>query len=148
MVLHSLTKSAIFFAVGHVAQVKGTQKMADIGGLTVSHPWLGWGLVIGVVAIAGLPPLGLFMTEFLIVTSTFARQPWLAIPLVLGLLIALGALFLRLNSVAFGPVRGGVAPAEASYVPMYLHLALVLTAGIYLPPPLVEWFRHVAAILG
>jgi hydrogenase-4 component F len=31
---------------------------------------------------------------------------------------------------------------------MYLHLALVLTAGIYLPPPLVEWFRHVAAMLG
>ena len=148
MVLHSLTKSAIFFAVGHVAQVKGTQKMADIGGLTVSHPWLGWGLVIGVVAIAGLPPLGIFMTEFLIVTSTFARQPLLAIPLVLGLLVALGALFLRLNSVAFGPVRGNVAPAQASYVPMYLHLALVLTAGIYLPPPLVEWFRHVAAILG
>jgi hydrogenase-4 component F len=41
-----------------------------------------------------------------------------------------------------------VAPAKASYVPMYLHLALVLTAGIYLPPPLVDWFRHVAAMLG
>jgi len=101
MVLHSLTKSAIFFAVGHITQVKGTQKMADIGGLTVSHPWLGWGLVIGVVAIAGLPPLGIFMSEFLIVTSTFSRQPLLAIPLVLGLLVALGALVLRLNSVAF-----------------------------------------------
>ena len=148
MVLHSLTKSAIFFGVGHVAQVKGTQQIADIRGLTESHPWLGWSLVIGVVAIAGLPPFGIFMSEFLIVTSTFARQPLLAIPLVLGLLVALGALFLRLNSVAFGPVRGNVAPAEASYVPMYIHLALVLTAGIYLPPPLVEWFRHVAAMLG
>jgi hydrogenase-4 component F len=88
------------------------------------------------------------MSEFLIVTSTFARQPLLAIPLVLGLLVALGALFLRLNSVAFGPVRGNIAPAQASYAPMYLHLALVLMAGIYLPPPLVEWFRHVAMMLG
>jgi hydrogenase-4 component F len=148
MVLHSLTKSAIFFAVGHVSQVKGTQKIADIGGLTVSHPWLGWGLVIGVVAIAGLPPHGIFMTEFLIVSSTFARAQLLAIPLVVGLLVALGALLLRLNSVAFGPVRGSVAPAQASYLPMYAHLALVLGAGIYLPPPLVEWFRHVAAVLG
>ena len=34
MTMHSLTKSAIFFAVGHVAQVKGTQQIADIGGLT------------------------------------------------------------------------------------------------------------------
>src|SRR5690349_1362082 len=41
MTLHSLTKSAIFFAVGHVAQVKGTQRIADMGGLTVSHPVLG-----------------------------------------------------------------------------------------------------------
>ena len=32
MTMHSLTKSAIFFAVGHVAQVKGTQRIADMGG--------------------------------------------------------------------------------------------------------------------
>ncbi len=59
MVMHSLTKSAIFFAVGHIAQVKGTQKIAEIRGLTESHPALGWGLIAGVAAIAGLPPLGI-----------------------------------------------------------------------------------------
>jgi hypothetical protein len=32
----------------------------------------------------------------------FARQPLLAIPLVIGLLVGLGALFLRLNAIAFG----------------------------------------------
>ena len=52
MTMHSLTKSAIFFAVGHVTQVKGTQRIADIGGLTETHPVLGWGLILGVVAIA------------------------------------------------------------------------------------------------
>ncbi len=148
MTMHSLTKSAIFFSVGHIAQVKGTQKIADMGGLTETHPWLGWGLVLGVAAIAGMPPLGLFMSEFLIVTSTFAREPLLAIPLVAGLLIALGALFLRMNGIAFGEPRGPVAPAKASYVPMFLHLALVLGAGIFLPGPLVAWFRHVANLLG
>ena len=75
MTMHSLTKSAIFFAVGHIAQVKGTQRIADMGGLTETNPVLGWGLVLGVVAIAGLPPLGIFMSEFLVVTSTFARAP-------------------------------------------------------------------------
>src|SRR4030065_161509 len=43
MTMHSLTKSAIFFAVGHIAQVKGTQRIADIRGLSVSHPVLWWG---------------------------------------------------------------------------------------------------------
>jgi hydrogenase-4 component F len=101
-----------------------------------------------VVAIAGLPPLGIFMSEFLVVGSTFAREPLLALPLVLGLLVALGALLLHLNSLAFGEARGATAPAEASYLPMYSHLALVLTGGIYLPPPLVAWFQNVAGLLG
>jgi hydrogenase-4 component F len=148
MVMHSLTKSAIFYAVGNIAQIKGTQKLSQLRGLTETHPGLGWGLVIGVVAIAGLPPLGIFMSEFLVVSSTFARQPLLAILLVFGLLVAFGALLLRLNSVAFGEARGSTQPAQASYVPMYAHLALVFTAGIYLPPPLVVWFQHVANILG
>ncbi|HET7848988.1 MAG TPA: hydrogenase 4 subunit F [Pseudolabrys sp.] len=148
MTMHSLTKSAIFFAVGHIAQVKGTQKIADMGGLTVSNPVLGWGLVLGVVAIAGLPPLGVFMSEFLVVSSIFARQPWLAIALVLGILIALGGLFLRLNTIVFGEPRGPTAKAEASYVPMFAHLALVFVAGFYLPPALVSGFQNVAKLLG
>ncbi len=148
MTMHSLTKSGIFFAVGHVAQVKGSQKLSEIGGLTESHPWLGWSLVLGVVAIAGLPPMGIFMSEFLVVSSTFARSPLLAIPLVFGLLIAFGALLLRLNGLAFGEVRGGTAPVKASYAPLFAHLALVFAAGIYLPPQLVIWFQHVSSLLG
>src|SRR5262245_20328591 len=148
MVMHSLTKSAIFYGVGHIAQVKGTQKIEEIGGLTETHPWLGWALVCGVAAITGLPPLGIFMSEFLVVSSTFAREPLLALPLVFGLLVGLGALLLRLNTLAFGKPRGATGPAEASYAPMYAHLALVLAAGIYLPPPLVAWFQNVAGLLG
>jgi hydrogenase-4 component F len=148
MTMHSLTKSAIFFAVGHIAQVKGTQRIADIRGLTVTHPLLGWGLVMGVVAIAGMPPLGVFTSEFLVVSSTFARQPLLALPLVAGLLIALGALMLRLQGLVFGEPTPDAAPSHASYAPMFAHLALVLIAGVYLPPPLVQWFQHVAGLLG
>ena len=148
MTMHSLTKSAIFFTVGHISQVKGTQKLSEIRGLTESHPLLGWGLVLGVVAIAGLPPLGIFMSEFLIVSSTFAREPLLALPLVFGLLIALGALFLRLTDVAFGKPTGSAAPIKASRLPLIAHLSLVLAAGIYLPGPLVAWFQNVARLLG
>jgi hydrogenase-4 component F len=147
MTLHSLTKSAIFFCVGHIAQVKGTQQMAEIRGLTVSHPVLGWGLVLGVVAIVGLPPMGIFMSEFLIVTSTFAREPVLAVVLGLSILVALGALLARLNGLAFGDPHGSSEPSKASYVPVFAHLALVFAAGIWLPPALVAWFQHVASLL-
>ena len=148
MTMHSLTKSAIFFAVGHIAQVKSTQKIADIGGLTATNPALGWSLMLGVIAIVGLPPLGIFMSEFLVVSSTFARAPWLTVILVLGIIIALGGLFLRIGPVMFGEPKGSTAPAEASYVPMFTHLGLVLMAGIYLPPVLVNSFQNVAKLLG
>jgi hydrogenase-4 component F len=148
MTMHSLTKSAIFFSVGHIAQAKGTQKLAGMGGLTVTHPGLGWGLVMGVAAIAGMPPMGVFMSEFLVVSSTFARQPLLAIPLVFGLLLAFGALVLKLQQVAFGEPKGENHPVSASFAPLVLHLALVLIAGIYLPPAIVVWFQHVARLLG
>jgi hydrogenase-4 component F len=148
MTMHSLTKSAIFFAVGHISQVKGTQQIEDIRGLTETHPILGWGLVIGVAAIAGAPPFGIFMSEFLLVTSTFARSPWLAALLVLGLLVAFGALMLRLHTIAFGEPTGSRAPVKASYLPMFAHLTLVLWAGLYLPPAMVAWFQSVARLLG
>jgi hydrogenase-4 component F len=148
MTMHSLTKSAIFYSVGHISQIKGTQRIADIRGLTETHPVLGWGLALAVFAIAGMPPFGIFMSEFLVVSSTFAREPLLTIPLLVGLLVAFGALLLRLGTVAFGEPQGSTKPAQASYVPLYAHLALVLGAGLYLPPMLVSWFQHVAGLLG
>lgn len=148
MTMHSLTKSAIFFAVGHVTQAKDTQQLSKITGLATTHPLLAWGLALGALAIMGFPPMGVFMSEFLVVSSTFARQPLLAIPLVLGLMIAVGALLLRLQGILFGPAGDPGVPVKGSYVPLFLHLALVLVAGIYLPAPLVRWFEHVARMLG
>jgi hydrogenase-4 component F len=148
MTMHSLTKSAIFFAVGHISQIKGTQRIAEIRGLTGSQPLLGWALVIGVVAIAGLPPFGVFMSEFLVVTSTFARQPLLAIPLVAGLLVGFGALMLRLQGLAFGQGEPGEKASAVALLPLFVHLGMVLIAGIYLPLALVSWFQNVARLLG
>ena len=136
-------------AVGHITQVKGTQRIGDIRGLTASHPALGWGFLIGVVAISGLPPLGIFMSEFLVVTSTMARIPWLALPLVLGLLVSFGALILRLQGMAFGaPSAVPHKRIVASLAPLWAHLSLVLVAGLHLPGPLVVWFQNVARLLG
>jgi hydrogenase-4 component F len=148
MAMHSLTKSGIFFGVGYISQLEGTQRIADIRGLTRSHPLLGWLLVAAVVAIAGLPPFGVFTAEFLLVTSTFARAPWLAIPLVLGIAVAFSALMLRLHGLAFGETPKVHRLSSWRLTPMIVHLLLVTVAGIYLPTPIVEWFRNVATMLG
>ncbi|MDE2030404.1 MAG: hydrogenase 4 subunit F [Alphaproteobacteria bacterium] len=147
MTMHCLTKSGIFFAVGHVSQAKGTQRFAGIKGLSVTHPVLAWGLGLGVLAIAGLPPFGVFTSEFLLVTTTFARAPWLALALVAGLVVAFGALLLRMQDVLFGEPTAHNHKVNASTVPFFAHFALVLTAGLFLPMPLVHWFGQVAALL-
>jgi hydrogenase-4 component F len=148
MTMHSLTKSAIFFAVGHIAQVKGTQRIADIKGLSVTHPVLAVGLATGVVAIAGLPPFGVFTSEFMLVSSSFTRQPGLAVLLVFGLIVAFGALVWRLQDMLFGEPSGPSGAVKASYLPLFVHLALVLAAGVWLPEPVVQWFKVVAKQLG
>jgi hydrogenase-4 component F len=148
MTMHSLTKSGIFFGVGYICQLEGTQKIADIRGLTHSQPLLGWLLVVSVIAIAGLPPFGIFTSEFLLVTSTFARAPWLAILLVAGLMIAFSALMVRLHGMAFGATDKHYSLAAYRLAPMALHLTLVAIAGVYLPAAVVAWFRHVASLLG
>jgi len=148
MTMHSLIKSGIFFSVGHIAQVKGTQRIAAISGISVTHPVLALLFSLGVIAIAGLPPFGMFTSEFMLVSSTFARQPVLTIVLVGGLLIAFGALILRLQDIVFGEPTGEAYPAQASYIPAYVHLTIVLIAGLWLPGPVVQWFRGVAVLLG
>ncbi len=148
MAMHSLTKSGLFFTVGHITGIKRTQKIKDITGLTTSHPLLGWILVAGVAAIAGLPPFGIFTSEFLVLTSCINRNPAAAVILGIGLLISLGALFKRLNGIAFGTPTGNLQKDQMSSLPIVLHFGLVLAAGIFLPGTVVNWLQHVARLLG
>ncbi len=76
MLVHSLTKSAIFVTVGHATHIAGTQSIDKIRGLIRTQPAVGWSLLLGVVAIAGFPPFGVFMSEFLLLTATMQSQPW------------------------------------------------------------------------
>ena len=55
---------------------------------------------------------------------------------------------LRLQGMAFGEPTGGDGARQARrLLPIVAHFGLVLLAGVYLPPPLVAWFQHVAAML-
>jgi hydrogenase-4 component F len=148
MTMHSLTKSAIFFAVGHIAQVSGTQRISDIRGLSVSHPALAFVFALCVVAIAGMPPFGVFTSEFLLLTSAFAARPLLAALAGLGILVAFGALIWRLQGLLFGEPTATGTVSTASLVPIWLHIVIVLIAGIWIPSPVAQWFEQVARLLG
>jgi hydrogenase-4 component F len=148
MTVHSLTKSAIFFAVGHAAQKAGTQVMDDIRGLMVISPTIGWGLMTATLAILGMPPFGVFASEFLILTTAMKEHAWATPILLLALGIAFAAIFMRVQSMVFGETELKRLPHSPALVPVFAHLAIVLTLGIYIPPSLALWYRLAAALIG
>jgi hydrogenase-4 component F len=148
MTMHSLTKSAIFFAVGHAAQKAGTQAMDDIRGLVRVNPTVGWGLMLGTVAILGMPPFGVFASEFLILTTAMAHQPWATPILLLSLGIAFASIFGKVQPMVFGDTTAKRLPHSPALIPVFTHLALVLALGLYMPPYLADWYRMAAKLIG
>ena len=147
MTVHSLTKSAIFVTVGHAAQLAGTQNMERIRGLIKTQPKIGWGLLIGTVAIAGFPPFGVFTSEFLVLLATMHNYPWLAPLLLLGIGIAFAGLFRHIQPIVYGEQPEGQLPIKANLWPVMIHLALVLWLGLAIPDFLANWFSQATLLI-
>jgi len=148
MTMHSLTKSAIFFAVGHATQKAGTQLMADISGLIKTNPTIGWGLMLGTVAILGVPPFGVFASEFLIITTAMHEHPWATPFLLMALGVAFASIFGKVQPMVFGETELPKLPYQPALAPVFLHLGLVLMLGLFIPPYLAAWYKQAAQILG
>ena len=148
MTVHSLTKSAIFFAVGHATQKCGTQLMDGIRGLITQSPLIGWGLMIGTLAILGMPPFGVFASEFLILTTAMHAEPWATPFLLIALGIAFASVFSKVQPMAFGEPSAARLPHRPAMVPVFVHLAIVLMLGVWIPPALAGWYRQAALLIG
>ncbi|MFO7278068.1 MAG: hydrogenase 4 subunit F, partial [Pseudomonadota bacterium] len=148
MTVHSLTKSAIFFAVGHAAQKAGSQLMENIRGLVTLSPTVGWGLMLGSIAILGIPPFGVFASEFLILTTAMKEQPWATPILLFALGIAFAAIFGRVQPMVFGEPTAKRLPHPPALIPVFTHLAIVLVLGVFIPPYLADWYRTAAQLIG
>jgi hydrogenase-4 component F len=148
MTVHSLTKSAIFFTVGHAAQKAGTQLMDEIRGLVSVSPAVGWGLMLGSLAILGMPPFGVFASEFLIITTAMREQPWATPFLLIALGVAFASVLGRVQAMVFGDTTLKPLPHPPALIPVFVHLGLCLLLGLYIPTYLDGWFRQAARMLG
>jgi hydrogenase-4 component F len=148
MTVHSLTKSSIFFTAGHASQAAGTQRMDGIVGLVEISPTIGWGLMMGSLAILGMPPFGVFASEFLVLTTAMRDHPWSTPILLIALAVAFAAIFSRVQPMVFGESNARPLPHSPAMVPVFLHLAMVLTLGVYMPSALAAWYRAAARLIG
>ena len=147
MTVHSLVKSGIFFAVGHATQKAGTQVMDEIRGLIRVNPTVGWGLMLGALAILGMPPFGVFASEFLIVTTAMREHAWATPFLLVALGLAFASVFSRVQPMVFGETTLKRLAHPPALVPVFVHLGLGLMLGLYVPGYLDAWYRQAAAML-
>jgi hydrogenase-4 component B len=95
---HGAFKSLLFLGTGTVLHATGERNLGHLGGLLRFMPWTGWAALIGALAAAGLPPLGGFVSEWLLLQS-FLFTPGLPnsflnmlIPIVAAVIALVGAL--------------------------------------------------------
>ena len=96
---HAFFKSLLFLGTGSVLHATSERSLGKLGGLIRSMPWVGWMVLVGVLASAGLPPLGGFVSEWLLLQS-FLFSPGLPVPLLTMLIPVVAALIALVAALA------------------------------------------------
>lgn len=96
---HACFKSLLFLATGSVLHATSERSLGKLGGLIRTMPWVGWLTLVGVLASAGLPPLGGFVSEWLLLQS-FLFSPGLPMPLLTMLIPVVAALIALIAALA------------------------------------------------
>ena len=146
LTIHTLAKAALYQCLGHATQRKGGQSFSEIKGLIASDRLLGLCLAAAIIAVAGLPPFGLIVSLFMILSATAADHGWLAVPVLVGIGAGASALIFRMQSMCLGPATPSrLAPvSQWTLLPVVLPLALTIGLGFAMPWSLVDWFDHLA----
>jgi hydrogenase-4 component F len=148
---HSLAKSMMFLLAGRVLHRSRTADVDGVSGLLRVMPWTGALFAAGMLAVIGLPPFGMFVSEFALVRAGFAGGRPIVIGLVLALLaIGFVAVITQLNRMLYGPVPAGVPVGEGSrwaLAPLTACAALLVVLGLTVPAPIEGLLVRIAEIV-
>jgi hydrogenase-4 component F len=173
IVSHTITKSFCFFAAGAAVLTVTTREIACVRGLIRTSPTAGASLLLGGLAIAGAPPLAVFLSEFLILRAGLAEGRFVTVGLLtLFIVIAFFGVLLHVNRMVFGRAAdskntAAAAPAQPSNntphkdgsavatlalphsctAVLLVGGALVVVLGVYLPGPLQQLLRIASTAL-
>src|SRR5262245_53007616 len=143
---HALAKSVLFLLSGRIRAAYGTAEIPEVRGLITAMPLTGRSFLVAMLALMGLPPFGLFVSEVMIFTAGF-EAGYVAAP-VLGLallVVAFAGLLRAAHRMLYGP-----APAPAletahwsSALPLAAALLLLLLSGLAWPPGLATALERI-----
>jgi hydrogenase-4 component F len=149
---HTLAKAAMFLLAGRVLGRYRTTDIAGVSGLLRSMPVTGGLFLAGTLALVGLPPFGLFMSELAMLRAGFAiGRSWLMAAVLALLTIACVGLVAHANRMLYGPPAPDISSGEGGawrLAPLALCLGALLVLGLFVPAPITSLLRQIAEIAG
>jgi hydrogenase-4 component F len=153
---NGIAKGMLFLVVGNLVLATGSSVAADMRGMLKLRPWSAALLFVGLFAVTGSPPFGLFVSEFSIVSGAIRQDHWLVAAAMLALLaiifVGIGGMFLK---IIFGPGTTTTVDDEKATGDSALLLigplglaALVVMLGLYIPTALQDSLARAARLLG
>jgi hydrogenase-4 component F len=151
MLNHALAKSMLFLLSGNILLKYRTTEIPNVRGLLKAAPWTGVAFLCGIFALMGMPPFGLFISEFIIFRAGFAGHAVAyAVTGVALLALVFAGMLGSVNQMLYGSegdVRAG-DPTRWSISPLLINVALLLGLGLTMPNSVREFFGHILKILG
>jgi hydrogenase-4 component F len=148
---HALAKSTAFLLSGRIVDRYRTHQIDEVSGLVSAMPPSAALFGMSVLALAGLPPFGLFLSELLLMRAGWmAGHPFLTGAVLLLMLAAFGALVHHLHRMWFGEPASGIALGERvtpSILILGLPLAALVWIGVALPAPLSMLLTRAVQVL-
>lgn len=148
---HAVVKSLLFFASGSISQKFETKSISDTSGIIRIMPITGFAFLIGGLAIVGMPPFNIFMSEFLVLSSGFESENFLPSMLVILFLVIIFAGFGKhLLKMVFGNPKQTIKKGDLgilSITPMLILVSIIFVMGVYVPEPLHTLIEDTSQIL-
>lgn len=146
---HSIVKVALFLVAGGILHVYGTKELSKLGGILKASPVWGIVLIAAGFAIAGSPPFGTFISEWLLLRDMFAAGEIAAtIIMIVGLTITFIAIASHVGRIVFGHQRNPArtAPARVWALTPALLMVMSLIAGVAVAPPVMRILTGLAQL--
>ena len=152
-ITHSLAKALLFCASGNILLKYRSRDIQYVRGMWIVSPVTAVLFVGGALALGGVPPFGMFASEFaIVVAGIYSGNVWLAILCLIFLTIALSGLTTMLLKTVLGKPTDGVEIGEtnkSSLVVLTIYLLLLLAMGLYIGEPILQLLKNsVGIILG
>jgi hydrogenase-4 component F len=148
---HALAKATLFVLAGRIRTAYGSAQIARVRGLREAMPLTSRGFLAAMLALMGLPPFGLFVSEIMILRAGIATgHVAVSVVAMVLLVLAFGGLLHAVHRMFDGEAPATVSETSTwpSMAPAVLALGLLALTGLTWPPPLAVALDRIAAVVG